>query len=124
MMLDALSIVGQATSLVAWPLAAGDWSLFTIPLSIILVSFGWWENYMSEDSPIPFISTIGKNKKEFPNGRYLAYAFLSVWKCLLFLGTVAGILYLREGRVQFLFEELYDAFENHVINITEVSFMF
>lgn len=121
MILDALSIIAQATSLVAWPLIAGDWSLFTVPLSIVLISFGWWENYLSEDSPIPFISSIGRDKKQYPNSRYFAYVFLTVWKCLLFFCSVLVIIYLKEGRVQFLFDELNDAFQDHSINITEVS---
>lgn len=120
MILDALSITAQATALVAWPLIANDWSLFTIPLCIVLISFGWWENYLSEDSPIPFVRAIGRNKKQYPNSRYFAYVFVTIWKCLLFFASVVLIVYLREGRVQFLWDELYDAFQDRSINITEV----
>lgn len=121
MILDALSIIAQATALVAWPLIENDWSLFTIPLCIILISFGWWENYLSDDSPIPFVSNIAQNKKQYPNSRYFAYTFITIWKCLLFLGSMILIVYLRENRVQFLFDNFYDAFQDHEINITEVS---
>lgn len=121
MILDALSVIAQATALVAWPLISNDWSLFHIPLCIVLISFGWWENYLSEDSPIPFISHIGKTRKQYPNSRYFAYVFITVWKCLLFFCSMLVIVYLKEGTVQFLFDELYNAFQDHAINITEVS---
>lgn len=121
MFLDALSIIAQATALVAWPLISNDWSLFTIPLCILLISFGWWENYLSEDSPIPFISSFGKKNKQYPNSRYFAYIFITIWKCLLFFCSMLVIIYSKEGRVEFLFDEIYEAFEDHNINITEVS---
>lgn len=122
MILDALSVIAQSTALVAWPLISNDWSsLFLIPLCIVLISFGWWENYLSKDSPIPFISFIGKKKKQYPNSRYFAYVFITIWKCLLFFCSMLVIVYLRENRVDFLFDDLYDAFQDHKINITEVS---
>lgn len=120
MLLDALSIIAQATALVAWPLIANDWTLFTIPLCIILISFGWWENFLSEDSPIPLIRSIAIAKKHYPNSRYFAYIFITIWKCLLFVSSMAVIIYLREDRVDFVFNLLPEAFQDHPINITEV----
>lgn len=48
---DLFAIAAQITGFVAWPLVGGDPSLWLIPLASILISLGWWENYVSKNSP-------------------------------------------------------------------------
>lgn len=120
MTLDLTSIAAQATPLVTWLVVEKDVSKFTIPLSVILISFGWWENFVYKESPIPFLSELASKIKKFENSRYFIYIFLSLWKCLLFFTTTVLILYLKEGDVEFLFSNLSNAFMDHAINITEV----
>lgn len=110
--------------MVIWPLVEKDVNLFTIPLSLLLISAGWWENFVSDDSPIPALAKFGRKVNKFENSRYFAYIFISVWKCVLFLGSVVVILYIREGNYDFLFSNFKDAFMDHTINITEVCIFF
>lgn len=50
---DIAALVAQVSAFVAWPLLAdGDSSLWLIPVSTILISFGWWENFISESSSV------------------------------------------------------------------------
>lgn len=124
LILDITSIIAQGTALVAWPLIERDINLFTIPLSLVLISFGWWENFVSDDSPIPAIAKFGKKVNKFENSRYFSYIFISAWKCALFFFSVLVIIHIREGSTDFLFSNFQDAFMDHTINITEVCKLF
>jgi len=55
--IDLLAFAAQVTGLIVWPLIEGgrEPTLWFIPLALILVSFGWWENYVSKKS------TLGKS---------------------------------------------------------------
>jgi len=51
--IDIVAIVAQVTGFVVWPLIKGDSkSLWLIPLASVFISLGWWENYVSRQSPI------------------------------------------------------------------------
>lgn len=50
---DILALASQASALIAWPLVQSEAHiLWLIPVSTILISFGWWENFVSENSPV------------------------------------------------------------------------
>lgn len=52
-LVDLAALTAQATSFVLWPLLdTSRPSLWVIPPSLILVSCGWWENYVSMQSSI------------------------------------------------------------------------
>lgn len=119
--LDVASILSQATAFVTWPMIEKKPVMWLIPVALIFISCGWWENFVSEDSRVNIIRNLGKTKKRFDNSRYFSYLILSVWKCLLFLITVIVIVRINEGRVDFLFDEFSEAFKEHFITITEVK---
>ncbi|KAJ8965787.1 hypothetical protein NQ317_015736 [Molorchus minor] len=121
MLLDVAAIAAQASALVIWPLVEGRYVLYMIPVSMIFISVGWWENFVTEDSPIPFISTLAKEKKELKNKTYFMYAILAPWKCILFFITMVMVIIIREGNSQFLFDTFFEAFKPHIINITEIE---
>ena len=50
--LDVGSIVAQLLGFFVWPLANPDQNLWFIPLALLLISFHWWENYVSTMSPL------------------------------------------------------------------------
>lgn len=50
LLVDTLAISAQVTGFVVWPLMSGDVQLWLIPVSVILISARWWENYASEQS--------------------------------------------------------------------------
>lgn len=118
---DLLAIAAQATGFVAWPIIENKPHLWLIPVSIFLISIGWWENYISKHSPIPFIKALGKIKVDLEESRYFTYVFVSIWKCICFFLAMLVILLIREGEVSFLFANFYEGFLPHPINIIEVS---
>lgn len=46
LMLDILSVSAQATAFVVWPLMDGKPILWCIPVTCVLISVGWWENFI------------------------------------------------------------------------------
>lgn len=52
-LVDLAALAAQATGFVVWPLLdSSNTSLWLIPPALIMVSCGWWENYVSVRSPI------------------------------------------------------------------------
>lgn len=51
---DLLAIIAQATGLIIWPLLDGGSKpkIWLIPISVTLISCGWWENYTTKQSRI------------------------------------------------------------------------
>jgi chitin synthase len=74
------AIAAQATGFVVWPIIEQRADLWIIPIAIFLVSLGWWENYISKYSPIPFVKKLGKIKESLEQSRYFTYMFISRWK--------------------------------------------
>lgn len=118
--LDVFAVAAQTTAFVAWPLVEDKAVLWLIPLSVVLISFGWWENFLPENSPIEFWRKLAKSKAEFPNSKYVSYSITSVLKCLLFFTTAVASFVIREGDASFLFKNFGDAFSDHNMTITEV----
>lgn len=46
LILDVIAISAQATAFVVWPLLDGTPTLWCIPLACLLISLGWWENFV------------------------------------------------------------------------------
>lgn len=121
MLLDVVAIVAQATSFVVWPLTEKKPVLYTIPAAVILISVGWWENFVSEKSPVPFVSNLGKIKREFNNKTYFSYAFVAPMKCITFFLTAVVIIWIQEGNVHVMFDHFFNIFDAHDITVSEVS---
>lgn len=49
---DMAAIVAQVTGFLVWPLLENKPVLWLIPVSALCISLGWWENYVSRQSPI------------------------------------------------------------------------
>lgn len=122
---DALAVLAQASSFIIWPLIEDKPILYMIPVSVILISVGWWENFVSEKAPLEFIRDLAKQKREGSSKKknrvYFLYMFISPLKCILFLTATILIFYLRENSVDFLFDNFDIAFRNHNINISEIE---
>ncbi|NP_001034491.1 chitin synthase 1 [Tribolium castaneum] len=119
--IDLFAIAAQATGFVVWPIIEQRADLWIIPIAIFLVSLGWWENYISRHSPIPFIKKLGKIKENLEQSRYFIYMFVSVWKCLLFFVSVLFILLVKEGEVAFFFTQFSEGFSTHQIQVLEIK---
>ncbi|XP_044753059.1 chitin synthase chs-2 isoform X2 [Coccinella septempunctata] len=118
---DLVAIGAQATGFVFWPIVEQKADLWIIPVSTVLISIGWWENYISKHSQIPLIKRLSKVKDQFNESRYFTYMFMSIWKCLCFFLAVLFILLFKEGEVAFLFTKFSEGFGEHQITITEVK---
>lgn len=123
-LIDIAALAAQGTSFVLWPLldSSSRPSLWLIPPALFLVSCGWWENYVSMQSPIGFVRSLGRVKKELRLTRYFTYMFISVWKILAFFISTALILYMKGDTVGHLFTMLSSAFGSHKIPVSEIRF--
>ncbi|XP_063901353.1 chitin synthase chs-2 isoform X2 [Zophobas morio] len=119
--IDLIAIAAQATGFVVWPIIEQRVDLWIIPVAIFLVSLGWWENYISKHSPIPFIKKLGRIKDKLEHSRYFTYMFISVWKCLLFFLSVLFIILIKEGEVAFFFTQFSEGFGAHQIQVIEIK---
>lgn len=54
---DIAAIVAQVTGFIVWPLIENKPVIWLIPISALCISLGWWENYVSRQSPIGKVST-------------------------------------------------------------------
>lgn len=116
-----MAIIAQFTSFIAWPLTEQKPVLYTIPVAVILISIGWWENFVLEKSQIPFISSLGKIKREFNSKTYFSYAFVAPMKCITFFLTAVVIIWIQEGNVHVMFDYIFNIFDSHEITVNEVS---
>lgn len=53
---DMAAIGAQVTGFILWPLLENKPVLWLIPISSICISLGWWENYVTRQSPIGKLS--------------------------------------------------------------------
>lgn len=79
-LLDLAAIAAQVTGFVVWPLLEDRPVLWMIPVSAVMISCGWWENYVSAQSPFSIVRALGRVKEDLKYTRYFAYMFLSMWK--------------------------------------------
>ncbi|XP_011053054.1 PREDICTED: uncharacterized protein LOC105145297 isoform X2 [Acromyrmex echinatior] len=121
-LVDIAALAAQATSFVLWPfLDSSRRSLWLIPLTLILVSCGWWENYVSIQSRIGLIRSLGRVKKEMRLTRYFTYMLVSVWKIMAFFISSILILHIKGDNVGHLFSMLSSAFGDHKITVTSIK---
>ncbi|XP_043252423.1 chitin synthase chs-2 [Colletes gigas] len=121
-LIDIAALAAQGTSFVLWPLLDSSRpSLWLIPPALFLVSCGWWENYVSMQSPFGFVRSLGRVKKELRVTRYFTYIFMSAWKIVAFFISTLLILHVKGETVGHLFTMLKSAFGNHQIMVSVVQ---
>lgn len=79
-LVDLAAIAAQVTGFVVWPLLEDRPVLWMIPVSAVMISCGWWENFVSHQSPFSIVRALGRVKEDLKYTRYFAYMFLSIWK--------------------------------------------
>ena len=91
---DTLALLAQISILLLWPIrnaiASENLELtWTIPTSLLLISVGWWENFMNKYTSM---GKIGNRLKEFKHNvrrmRTKIYILASLWKIILTLGLM------------------------------------
>lgn len=121
---DLAAIAAQITGFVVWPLLENRPVLWLIPVSALLTSCGWWENYVSPQSPFGFIRAMGRVKEDLKQTRYFTYMFLSLWKVMLFFCIVLVIMFFNGDEVANLFSLFGVGFGPHKIVVEEVATAF
>ncbi|XP_058798474.1 chitin synthase chs-2 [Phymastichus coffea] len=120
-LVDLAALAAQATGFVVWPLLESKTpSLWLIPAALIMVSCRWWENYVSVQSPIGIIKTLGRVKRDMIQTRYFTYMFISVWKIVAFFITLCVVLHVQGQTVGHLFSMFGAAFGEHKIIIQAI----
>lgn len=114
--MDVLTLGFQMTAFIAWPLSdLNTVILWFTPFALILTSFQWWENYLSDKCPFigKFVATL---KQDLYDCRYRIYLIVSPIKMLLFglLGaTITGVKFFE------FFNKFEAGWGNHTIHIEE-----
>ena len=89
LVLNIVALVVQISALLVWPLADKadidiPWSL---PVGLLMMSFGWWEVYVREEGPGPIFKKLWEIKTKMTDGtaRAPTYIIISIWKMGFFL---------------------------------------
>ncbi len=96
-----------------------------IPLAAVLVSFSWWECFVEEESPVPFVRWMHRlRRKMIQKTRYFTYLWVSALKMLVFF-LVSLWIVLENGVVSDpgdLFSDMFkQSFNVHQFNVSEVQ---
>ncbi|XP_063242061.1 chitin synthase chs-2 isoform X2 [Bacillus rossius redtenbacheri] len=122
---DLAALTAQATGLVVWPLLEGGSrpELWLVPVTVLLVSCGWWENYVliPRDSHADFWRKLRKFSQRLKATRYFTYIFISLWKLVCFFCCVLLILFVKDESLPNFFSQFNTAFSQHTIVVTEIK---
>ncbi|XP_071050361.1 chitin synthase chs-2-like [Onthophagus taurus] len=117
--LHTLCVIIQGTGIILLTIFHNGPNIWFLPLAAVLISLGWWENYIRNINI--YKSTHFKDmiisSKTFPNSRYFTYCIVSLWKCILFFGTMCLIELSQYGKIDHLFSSFKNAFDHHDIII-------
>ncbi|KAG6465776.1 hypothetical protein O3G_MSEX015383, partial [Manduca sexta] len=105
---DMAAIVAQVTGFFVWPLLENKPVLWLIPVSALCISLGWWENYVTRQSPIGIIKSLARLKDGLNFSRYYTYRFMSIWKIFVFMMCNLFFIWL-EGDEPSMFFQLFNA---------------
>ncbi|XP_034828810.1 chitin synthase chs-2 isoform X1 [Maniola hyperantus] len=118
---DMAAIVAQVTGFIVWPLIENKPVIWLIPISALCISLGWWENYVSRQSPIGIIKSLARIKEELNHTRYFTYRFMSVWKIILFLLCILMSIWMDGDDPAMFFQLFKPGFGPHNIVVEEVQ---
>ncbi|CAG7824713.1 unnamed protein product [Allacma fusca] len=126
MFLDLISVIFQIFGLLVWPfvLSKNDSSIdkpWLLPLSATLISFGWWENYVSKHSKVGIIRTLAEIRKNVVVTRYHSYIYISITKMLVFLATMCLSVWIIGDDPYDYFNGFNAAFGPRFLNATEIG---
>lgn len=134
---DTLALLSQLSALIIWPYKhyqdtynsfasskiknQHELESLLFPVALLLVSCGWWENYVNRHSSVNFIKRLAHIKESLNRTRYFTYIFVSIWKIALMFATMLTVRYMIDGQVKPLFSNFKLAFNQHQILITKTK---
>ncbi|KAM3718282.1 Chitin synthase [Dirofilaria immitis] len=87
---DIVCIIVQIIAL--WSLSNLNVSLrkytFILPFCLILISLGWWQNFVHIESALRPIRVLAQFAVQLNERRSKTYAFISIWKCIIYCFTI------------------------------------
>ncbi|XP_041374240.1 chitin synthase chs-2-like [Gigantopelta aegis] len=98
LVLDILAMVGQSSALFAWTLVntrQGRYygEAWSIPVSLFLISFSWWENFVNKFGVLgPVNRKLNELKRRIRRMRTKTYIILSCWKVIITLSLMTLII--------------------------------
>lgn len=120
--IDVFAASAQATAFVLWPLLTGNNILWFIPAACLLISLGWWENYvgcLGRYSPgLQYLQELRKNLKKT---RYYTQRLLSLWKIIVFMCCILIFMHAQDDSPFAFFTEVQNAFGDRYYNVFEVQ---
>ncbi|GFY72001.1 chitin synthase chs-2 [Trichonephila inaurata madagascariensis] len=117
---DMMAIIFQGSALAVWPITETGPQAWAIPVSIILVSMKWWENYMDKKSPISLIRKLSYVKEDLRKSRYFSYVFISIWKMILIICAMFGFLHLTMENATLIFKGFSVSFRSNPITVQQI----
>ncbi|CAL8111798.1 unnamed protein product [Orchesella dallaii] len=120
--IDICAILFQISALFVWPLFAPQKSSdnpWILPISALLISCGWWENFVETTSPFFFIQMLGRMKTRLRRTRYFTYTFIPLWKMAVFLLMLVVGTKINEDSWSVAFDRFHDGFNTHNITVEE-----
>ena len=90
-------------------------------LGLVLTSFGWWENFVSDGSSFAFRWMHEVRLRMIKKTRYRFYLVITVWKVALFTAATM-VAVTQNGLVsdwQHLFTKFKTSFDKHEYSLTE-----
>ncbi|XP_047516301.1 chitin synthase chs-2 isoform X2 [Pieris napi] len=118
---DMAAIVAQVTGFIVWPLLENKPVLWLIPISALCISLGWWENYVTRQSPIGIMKSLGRLKENLNQSRYYIYRLISVWKIILMMLCVMMCIWMDGDEPAMFFQLFNEGFGPHNIVVEEVQ---
>ena len=114
-------MVLQIASIICWSIEIWfkEKSIFLnmlVIISLVLVSFCWWENYVNENSEKLFLKLLAKVKKDLDKSRHKTYLIISIWNMIFILLLMLLIFYI-ENPANSILTNFKDTFKRHKINI-------
>lgn len=119
--IDLGAVAAQVTGFFVWPLLEDSFELWLIPVACLMISCGWWENYVSPQSPFSFVKSMGRVKEELKLTRYFTYMFMTIWKVFFFFLSVVFVLWFQGEDAGNLFALFGPGFSSHKIVVEEIA---
>uniref|UniRef100_A0AAN0LHG8 chitin synthase n=1 Tax=Polyphagotarsonemus latus TaxID=1204166 RepID=A0AAN0LHG8_9ACAR len=119
-LIDLLAIIGQLTALIYFMVIENQNNTtlkYMLPLSCLLISFGYWENFAGDYSSIKWIKNLAKRKEKLHRSRYFIFIIVSSVKICIMISGMLIIRYLIDGSCLYLFTQFKNAFSQHKVLI-------
>ena len=97
-LIDVVAIACQVSGFFIWPIVEngrGNRKSWTCAVAILLISFGWWENYVDRRSKSRLIKKLAGVKERLSRTRYFTYMFVSFLKICIFFSSMLLFLYFN-----------------------------